>query len=296
MNVIWAITVEDDVEQSVFFNEFRNIVLHAPKKNILFLMYYRSLSWKKAIFLKYVNDKWTYDAVPMKWTHSRILTKFFQETQKYRYESLNLYMSGHCWKHTLYTQGSEKGLYHTYQLADWAKKHHIYWNLIIFDCCYMATIENIKYLSPVASYLIALETSQGYVGFQMPDLMSLFTEKNTLRLAKLIARKFIKQEANIEELGWASDVSIIDLQKGKKLVEWVQEHHNQLKRNDKTRVEICETKKCKKEYDLFDLWLASPKTEEFIKLFHQTLLFYGQNRLMKENKKLSKRLHGIATS
>lgn len=297
MNVIWAISIEDDKEQSVFFNELRNLVLNAPEKNILFLMYYRSLSWHKALFLKYYRGNWSYRAVSFQWKHDRILNEFYEETHHHKFETLNLYLSAHCWKNEIYTMGSGKRPFTTEELSHWAQRHQVHWNLVIFDCCYMSTIYNIENLYPSADYMIALETSQGYVGFQMPNLMSLFVESNTRKLGIKIAKMFVKQESPIEKLSWAADVALIDLKAGQELVAWVRENQDKLVKNDKTRVEVCDTMKCKEEYDLFDLWIAVPikkRTEEFQRVFEKTRIFYGQNRMMRENKKLSSRLHGIS--
>lgn len=297
MNVLWTISVEDDLEQSVFFNELRNIVLNTPERGVMFLMYYRSLAWRKALFLKYYQGKWIYRALPFAWSHSRILKYFLDEMDKVKYNQISLYLSAHCWKNTLYTKGSGKGEFTTKALSKWGLKNGVYWDLIIFDCCYMSTVENIENLSQVSNYMIALETSQGYVGFQMPNLMSLFVEGDIPRLAKRIANTFVKQESPIKRLGWAADVAIVDLEAGMNLVKWVKKHHHMLIMNDKTRVEICKDKKCKKEYDLFDLWSSvKDKTKEFKTIFEDTLIYYGQNRVMRENIQLSSRLHGIGVS
>ena len=141
--------------------------------------------------------------------------KLLKQLLSYSSNSLRaIFFSGHC--SLDYLQVTDNSIFHIGQLESILLNFDPF-DLIVFDCCSMATLEVAYQLRNISPYIIACQDYMGWIGFIGSNLIDIFKISSPI----LVAQQLIKQYLMVES--YPTDAVLIDTQLIEELVYSLQE-------------------------------------------------------------------------
>ena len=209
-----------------------------------------------------------------------------------------LYSVGmHCSGWYLIPQKGNKRVIGVSALADLMRQHKYYFKIIGFDCCYMATVEVLYELSPYCAIILACESASPYMGFNSQHMIySFINDQNFASIAINIATDFIRRNQSLK--GSETDVAVLSTMYTDELMILLNQVHLSLLDIKKSNKLVSEDD----TYPTYDLisTIRTSAIESSIKLkleklWPKVVVFYEQNKLLKQRKE-SPQFNGLAFS
>lgn len=206
-----------------------------------------------------------------------------------------IFFSSHCYKKYIRPFSKNESF------AEWVKMlkdNHMQFEFILFDCCYMMSLDCMIQFYKVTKYMIGCETASPYLSFNsapVPDIFNKWKHNTALLLSHLVDAYISRNnETPFRRIKYFTDGVVLDLKYLPHLMYAIQQVT--FVRNSKALVEPTP------QYtDLFDLWSLvdinkqlNTKQKQYIKtILNKIIIKYKQSVLL-ENKYWAHRLHGLS--
>lgn len=215
--IIYLYISEDDQNGiSSFFMDLALLTKNI-RENIKVLILYRSYNHFGSYFIKlsrslYGKDMFTFHRLgdDVEFSNINILYNFIKlgigKAERY---ALFFGMHGYTW----YIKPSPDKFITVDKIKKIILNNNIVFDIIGFDCCYMATIETAYELYCCTKYIIGCENASPNLGFNTEEMINAFSnEESTEKICIKVAESFIRRNNNAPKfLEYPTDVSIINL-------------------------------------------------------------------------------------
>lgn len=182
--------------------------------------------------------------------------------------------SMHCYIQSLWAFNGSRPLV---PWVDAMVAHGIWWEFIVFDCCFMSTLNAALVVRPVTRYLLGCQSASPDYGFSSPP-----SARNTLTALKQMARTFIERNNRLND--HYTDAVILDLT-------WVEPLYDSLRTVALRRLPAALSEpEYKVLYDLTTLLALMRVKNAYVK---RVVRFYMQSESLRRLP-WSARLHGIS--
>ena len=203
--------------------------------------------------------------------------------------------SMHCYKHFL--RPFSQNLCLKRWIAE-MKHKGIHWEFVLFDCCYMSTLQNAMQFYGISRYLIGCQTASPYLGYNSESMACLVNRyrSNTESMLKHLVDAYIRRNNNAphSKLLYFTDGVILNLAHLPELISSIPSVRM-------TRMNQARTEPDPEYPDLFDFSMLISLNPELTRLqkkaiqarIRKLVVYYKQSQLLKK-KYWANRLHGVS--
>jgi hypothetical protein len=297
-NLIFYVYEDDNNLSSSFMWDLKNLVGFSKYKNITSTIIFHSRKIHGDYKYTIVHDKIEMKPIKKIYTSEEFIDDLIKTTQKYYNPSCKnaILFSSHCYKQ--YIRPFSKNISFS-SWIDILKKNNMFFEFILFDGCYMATLGNIIQFYGITKYIIGCQTaspSLGYNSFEMPLIIHKYGHNNTFYMLKKLVDAYISRNDTtpFRATRYRTDGVVLNLDHVPSIIAACK--GLTFSRNSRALIEP------HPEYtDLFDLWtlvvLNKTATQHQQQKIHESLrkvvIYYKQSKLF-QKKYWSKRLHGLS--
>jgi hypothetical protein len=293
--IFFYISEDDKNRVSSFFMDLANISSHFFYDNITVLILYSARYYYGSYYICLDGDvrKNPLTMHPLfnlpEMHKMDTVDSFISFGRKY-YPSTkySIFFGMHCHAWYLNPSTIPQHALHIQDLSNLFMRKGFYFDILGFDCCYMSTLEVVFEFKDSASFIIACENASPDLGFNSDAMMFAFATSNSSasssQICKTIAYDFIKRNNTLPRIFLSpTDVSVLSTRHVDDLIRTLKTKLHLQAKDIKLAYKLVRDDSTYTTYDLLAIIRDMPTDNLIESQFHQVILLYLQNNLLKQD-------------